>query len=288
MVIPTKRLQNGFEMPVYGLGTWQMGGRKEIDPNNNDEADINAIRAAIDEGVIHIDTAENYAAGHSEELVAEAIKEYRRSKLLIVSKVGTPLLSYDDVIKSCKNSLHRLKTDYLDVFLIHKPSTVIPIEETISAFDELKKQGLIREIGISNASKETLAKAQNLTKNKIVCNQVHYNLQVRLPETTELLDYCQKNDVLLVAYRPIEKAALLHTKNKLLDELSTKYHKSYSQIAINWLISQPMVVTLSKTTKLDHLHENLGALGWSMEHEDVERIRNEYTEIVESSVGPLI
>lgn len=286
--IPSKTLGYGFTMPVYGLGTWQMGGRKEVDPANDDQADIDAIKVAIDSGIIHIDTAENYAAGHTEELVAQAIKAYDRSKLLLVSKVSSGLLKHDDVIQSCKNSLRRLGTDYLDIFLIHKPSTTIPLEETMAAFDELKQHGLIKEIGISNASTETLTKAQSLTKNKIVCNQVHYNLQVREPETSGLLKHCQENDVLIVAYRPVEKAALLDVKNPLLDELATKYNKTYSQLAINWLISQPSVVTLSKTRNVEHLQENLGAIGWQMEAVDIERLRNEYNNLQPSSVGPLV
>lgn len=286
--IPTKALNNRFAMPVYGLGTWQMGGRKEVDPTNDDQADIEAIKAAINAGVKHIDTAENYAAGHSEELVAEAIKGYKREELLLVSKVSSGLLKYNDVTQSCKNSLRRLNTDYLDIFLIHKPSTTIPIEETMAAFDDLKQQGLIREIGISNASKETLIKAQGLTKNKIVCNQVHYNLQVREPETSGLLQYCQDNDILLVAYRPIEKAALLETKSIVLDELATKYNKTYTQLAINWLISQPNVITLSKTRDAAHLQENLGAIDWQMEQTDIERLRSEYRNLQPSSVGPLV
>ena len=112
--IPTKKLICGFEMPVYGLGTWQMGGRKEADPLNDDKADVEAIKYAIDSGVTHFDTAENYAAGHSEELLGGAIKGYERSKLFIVSKVGRNKLKYQDLIQSAEESLKRVGTEYFD------------------------------------------------------------------------------------------------------------------------------------------------------------------------------
>src|SRR5687768_16564416 len=108
MIIPTKKLKNGFKMPIYGLGTWQMGGRLDRDFSNNDEEDIKAIQSAIDLGVTHIDTAESYANGYAEVLVGQAIKKYDRKKLFIVSKAFIDHLGYDDLIKACKNSLKRL------------------------------------------------------------------------------------------------------------------------------------------------------------------------------------
>src|SRR5579863_2086143 len=108
MNIPVKKLKNGFTMPVYGFGTWQMGGKVTHDPNNDDKADIAAIKAAIDLGVTHFDTAEMYAAGYSEILLGKAIKGYDRSKLFLVSKVYSEHLSYEDVLTSARSSLKRL------------------------------------------------------------------------------------------------------------------------------------------------------------------------------------
>src|SRR3989344_6753693 len=113
MIIPTKKLKSGFEMPVFGLGTWLMGGDLNFDPKNDDQADIKAIKTAIDCGIIHIDTAEKYAQGHAEEIVCQSIKGYDRSKLFVVSKVDFINLNYESVLKSCEGSLKRLQTDYL-------------------------------------------------------------------------------------------------------------------------------------------------------------------------------
>ncbi|MEK7611101.1 MAG: aldo/keto reductase [Patescibacteria group bacterium] len=276
MHIPTKKLLNGFEMPVYGLGTWQMGGRFERDENNDDAADIQAIKNAIDHGVTHIDTAERYASGFAEILVGKAIKGLNRKNLFLVSKVAKANLNYDTLINSAKASLNRLGTEYFDLYLIHNPSLEIPLEETMSAMDFLVEKGLTRYIGVSNFTPERLGEAQKYSRNKIVANQVHYNLMVREPERKGLLRYCQENDVMLIAWRPLQKGIISASSEKIVQELSKKYSKTPAQLAINWLISQPNVVTLSKTTNIDHLEENLGALGWNISEEDVQRLRKEF------------
>ena len=150
MQIPTKKLHNGFELPVFGLGTWQMGGRETHDPTNNDEQDIAAIQEAIRLGITHIDTAESYADGYTEQLVGKAIKDVDRSTLFLTSKVRPRNLKYDDVLKSCTESLKRLQTDYLDLYMIHKPNDEISITETMSALDRLVAEGLVKYIGVSD------------------------------------------------------------------------------------------------------------------------------------------
>ncbi|MBI3335166.1 MAG: aldo/keto reductase [Candidatus Portnoybacteria bacterium] len=263
-------------MPVLGLGTWQMGGRYERDPNNNDGADIKAIKTAIELGITHIDTAEVYADGWAEKLAAEAIKGYDRKNLFLVSKVSGDHLQYDEVMKACGESLKRLQTSYLDLYLIHWFNSRVPLQETMRALDELIEQGMVKRIGVSNFTPEHLAQAQRYTKNKIVCDQVHYNLIFREPERKGLLKYCQENDVFLSAWRPVEKGLLAKGGTPILDELCKKYKKTPAQIAINWLISQQNVVTIAKMSRVEHLKENLGGVGWQMEQDDIERLRNEF------------
>lgn len=263
-------------MPVFGLGTWQMGGRFDRDPNNNDAADIQAIKNAIDAGIIHIDTAEVYAAGWAEKLIAQAVKGYDRKKLFLVSKAPSADLSYDVVLKSAKASLRRLETDYLDLYLLHGPDLKHPIKETMKALDVLVAEGLVKNIGVCNFTVERFTEAQSHTQNRLVANQVHYNLIFREPERKGVVEYCQKNDVLLIAWRPVQKGILTTTDNPFMKILTHKYQKTPSQIAINWLISQPNVVTLSKMTNPEHLKENLGALDWKLEKEDIEKLDKEF------------
>ena len=276
MKIPLKTLDSGFSMPVYGLGTWMMGGRRDPDPNNDDDADINAVKAAIEAGVTHIDTAEIYAAGHSEELVGEAIKDYERKKLFIATKAQNTSLNYDGVLRAAENSLERLGLQYVDLFIAHAWSELAPVADVMRAMDRLMDEGTIKNIGVSNYNSAGIQSAMKTVNHQITSNQVHYNVVSREPERDGLLHFCQKNDVLLVAWRPVEKGNLLRNPPQLLQELADKYDKTPAQIAINWLISQPNVVTLSKTRNPDHLKDNLGAIGWTLEEEDIERIRNRY------------
>ena len=289
MIIPTKKLICGFEMPVYGLGTWEMGGRKEVDPNSDDQTDIEAIKYAIDSGITHIDTAENYANGHSEELVGKAIKGYDRNKLFIVSKVGRTKLKHDDLIKSVEESLQRIGTNYLDLFLIHAPSLEIPIEESMRAMNELYDEGLIKNIGVSNFTVERFIEAQKYSKTKIVANQLHLNLKYRETERKGLIKFCQENDIMFIAWRPVQKGLILDNNIQILNEMCKKYGKTPSQIAINWLISQKNIITLSKTRNKSHLDENLGAINWEMENTDIEKLRNEFPDQEEiSDAVPLV
>lgn len=276
MTIPTKKLSNGFEIPVYGIGTWQMGGRFTRDVTNNDEADITALKEAINQGVTHIDTAEAYADGHAETLVGKAIEGYDRSKVFLTSKVKVDNLTYDKLLHSAKESIRRLNTSYINLYMLHQYSLTIPLKETMRAMDTLVEEGLIKHIGVSNFTVQELEEAQSYTKNKIVANQLHLNLKYREAERKGLLAYCQKNDVMLIAWRPLQKGILLEDTSSMLSEMAEKYKVTPAQIAINWLISLPNVVTISKTTNLEHLKENLGALTFAMEKEDIEKLTIEY------------
>lgn len=274
MNIPTKKLENGFELPVYGLGLWGMGGRRERD-TSRDEDEVASIRAAIDAGITHIDTAELYGLGHAEELLGQALQGYERSKLLIATKVLPEHQSYDDLRRSFEASLKRIGTDYIDLYLLHRyPNPGIPIADTMRAMDELVTQGVVKNIGVCNLSPNRFDEVQKHTKNKLVCSQVHYNVQFREVEKRGVLKHCQDNDVMCVAWRPVQKGTL--PESGLLDELAQKYDKTPMQIAVNWLISQDHVVTISKTSSVEHLNENLGALDWTMDAGDIERIRNEF------------
>ena len=133
---------SGIKIPVLGLGTWLIGGASEADYTNDEQAG-QSIKKAIDLGYRHIDTAAYYGNGHCEELVGEAIRDYKRDSLFITSKVWTTNLKYNDSVNSAKNSLKRLGTDYLDLLLIHSPSFTIPIAETMRASDYLMDQKII-------------------------------------------------------------------------------------------------------------------------------------------------
>lgn len=276
MNIPTKKLKNGFEMPILSFGTWFMGGSFEKENNYDESKDINAIKKTVELGGYSFDVAEMYAEGYSEEILGRAIKDYERSKLFITSKVYHTNLKYNDVISSCKNSLARLQIDYLDLYLIHAPNPDIPIEETMKALDELKEKGLIKNIGVCNFNIDKLKEAQSKTKNKIVLNQVHYNLLFREPLLKGVIEYCQTNDIFVEAWRPIQQGSLAKKGINIVDKLCEKYNKTPAQIAINWLVSQKNVITLTKASNTKHLEEDFGSVGWSMSDEDIELLTKDY------------
>lgn len=247
-----------------------MGGRFEAD-HSNDEVDIAAIKSAIDHGITHIDTAESYGAGHSEELVGQAIKGYDRSQLLITTKVSANNQSYDGVLKAAEASLKRLGTDYVDLYLLHRfPESGIDINDTMRAMNRLVDEGLVKHIGVCNMTSNRFESAQNASQNQLVCNQLEYSLQFREAEQLGVIEYSQQHDVLVTAWGPLHKGAI--DQGGILQELADKYGKTPYQIALNWLLTQPNVITIPKTSSVEHLEENLGALGWELSAEDMARL----------------
>lgn len=282
MLIGTKKLKNGFELPIFGFGTWGMGGRDVRDFDNDDKADIRAIRYAIEMGITHIDTAEWYAEGHAEELVGAAINGLDRSKLIITTKVSPMNLHYNDIVDSAKHSLKRLGTDYIDVYLIHTPNPYIDIRESMEAFNFLVEKQYIRHVGLSNFNIAQFKQAQQYSANKIECNHLHYNLKHRGPLIDGSIKYAQDNDIMIVAWRPLQKGLFSKEKIDIVERICKKYKKTENQVAINWLISQKNVVTISRSRNVDHLKENLGSLDWKMDKSDIDLLTNYFPGTVET------
>jgi diketogulonate reductase-like aldo/keto reductase len=148
----------------------------------------------------------------------------------------------------------------------------------MKAMDYLVENKLTRSIGVSNFSVEQMKEAQKHAKNKIIANQIEYNLLTRNrgqftnDMESKIIPYCQKNDIMVIAYRPLAKGELAKTGIKLLDELAERYGRTQTQIALNWLISKPNVVTIPKAVRIEHIKENLGAIGWRLSEEDMRRL----------------
>ena len=272
-----KKLYSGVDIPVLGMGTWGMGGSwtKETD---HDREEIAALKAGIKLGLTHIDTAEMYGQGHTEELVGKAINGFPRKGLFITTKVWMDNLAHDDLISSAKRSLKKLGTPYVDLYLLHGPNQNIPIKETMEAMDYLVKKRMTRFIGVSNFSVNQLRLAQSLARFRIAVNQIEYNLLVRDKGNvtdrmeSQIIPYCQANGIMVVAWRPLGKGSIARHGIKALDELAQKYKKTQAQIALNWLISKPGIVTIPKASSMEHMRENLGAMGWTLEKEDMRKL----------------
>lgn len=276
-------LQNGFSLPVLGMGTWLFGGRETRDPANDDAGQIAALQAGIEAGFSLIDTAEYYADGYAETLTGRAIQGFPRANLFLTSKVWKTHLRRDDVLRAAENSLRRLGTDYLDLYLYHQVSEQVPLEETIGAMNELVERKLVRHIGVSNFAPARLERAIRASSVPIVLNQVHYSLKFREPESSGLLDFCRKHHVLIQAWRPVRGVETC----PLTDELCRKYDLSLYQLALAWLMSQSNIGTITAMKNPAHLPENIRAAETVLSETDVERLRREYPDVNRISTVPL-
>jgi len=262
-----RELTRGVSVPILGLGTWGMGGRENPDKARDAET-VTAIRMAVELGLTHLDTAEYYGAGHAEELIGEAIEGMDRGKLFITSKVWHDHLHREDLLHSMKASLKRLGVDQVDLYLVHWPNSEVPLKETMAAMEECVKQGYTRFIGVSNFSAQLMEEAQAyLRDTRLVANQVQFSLIDQKPRM-ELLPACRRMGVSLVAYRPLERGAIIQTPNPVMDEIAEAHGKTRVQVALNWLIAQDDVFTIPKSTNPVHLMEFMGALGWRLNPEE--------------------
>ena len=261
--------KTGVRVPSIGMGTWEIGGYGRRDSSNDKEA-IAALQKGIELGMRLIDTAELYRAGHAEELVGEAIKAFPREKVFIVSKVHNTHLEYQELIQACHRSLERLQTDFIDLYLIHFPSYRVPLRETMRAMEELVEQGMVRFIGVSNFPLHLMKEAQSsLGKTEIQADEAKYNLKCRYDEK-DLLPYCQKGGITLIAYTPLEEGSLAN--NKLLQEVGQRCGKTAAQVALNWLICNENVITIPKAISPKHLEENAAAMGWRISQKDFDSL----------------
>lgn len=257
-------------IPLLGLGTWSFGGNKlfERDETKRSEG-VAALRQAFAIGFRLIDTAEVYSDGLAEEIVGEAAADCQRSEFFLVSKVWKDHLTPAGIQRAIEGSLRRLRTDYLDLYLIHWPSDTAPLSEIMPAMERLIADGLTRTIGVSNFSITQMEEAQSyLKKTTIAANQIEYNLTHRDAEN-EIIPYCRARNVHVMAYRPLARGALTRERSELLGQLAEKYQKTPTQVVLNWIMSQGHTA-IPKASSPEHLRENWGALGWKMSDEDVE------------------
>jgi len=265
------------------LGTWRMGGDIAPDPNNDDQKDIETIKYAISKGITQIDTSESYAGGKAEILIGEAIKAFPRDKVFIATKVREYNLSYDKIFMSCENSLKRLNTLYIDLYYIHKQSPNIPIEEIAKALNKLLDMDIIKHIGLSNVGVDTIKKYARLLNSPIYAVQNQYNLVCRESQRKGIIDYCRKNGIRFIAWRPI---MLLYPGSpdpfyppgtyKLLDEIANKYNKTNIQIAVKWLLQQDGVSIVFKSSNKNHIDEILDVKNFKLSEEDWERLNKKF------------
>ena len=256
-----------------GIGTWKMG---EIPKNRNEE--IASIRYALENGIRLIDTAEMYGNGNSEKLIAESIKDFDREKLYLVSKVLPNNAGEKNIFKSCENSLKNLNVDYLDLYLLHWRGS-IPFEETIRCMEKLKKEGKIKNWGVSNMDIDDMQELLSIPNGKnCLVNQVLYHLASKGIEYS-LKPLTDKNHITTMAYCPIAQGGRL--KNQLLSsksvqELSKKYSISPIQVLLTYMLEKENTISIPKASKLEHMKEIVACRNIHFEKEDILLLDSEY------------
>lgn len=251
-----------LSVPVIGLGTWRY------------TAGVEPLHAGIDYGASFIDTAEIYG---TEEIVGQAIRG-RRDRVILATKAAPRHFRRPDLIAAAESSLKRLGTDYIDLYQLHWPNYKVPLSETMQALADLVDAGKIRYIGVSNFSVRELQKAQSaLPKYRIVSNQVRYSLIERTIEQG-LLQYCQRNDITVIAYSPLgmDFARMRAADGSgSLSRASESARKTEAQVALNWVIRNDHVITIPRASTVPHAIDACGASGWRISAREYEILGNE-------------
>ena len=262
---------SALHVSAIGLGTWGMGGRFHAD-KSRDEYWLDSLDKAARNGVTFIDTAENYGAGHTEEVLG-SFKSFPREQLQIATKVSPENLDYQSIIQAAERSLSRLQTDYIDLYQLHWPNPKIPLSESIGAMDKLVDDGKIRAIGLSNFSLKQLKEAIKVSRHGIAAIQVEYNLLDRTVENA-LLPFCESNSISVIAYSPLDQGRRqIHRQHlTLIERIAGQHDKTPEQVILNWLASKPAVIPIPGAASLDHVEQNAKALDFTLEKWDLKAI----------------
>jgi len=255
--------RTGEKVSVIGMGTYQMGATRDLKQRS---AQIDSLRGGLDLGMNLIDTAEFYADGGAEEIVGEAIGDRKRDEVFIATKVWPTHLHYDDVLDACNRSIERLGVRQIDLYQVHWPNPRIPIKETMGAMEKLVRDGFVRYVGVSNFSVEQTREARDaLARSDLVSNQVEYSMSERSIEK-ELLPYCSKEGITIIAYSPLGKGNLPTSlvPRSILD----KYHFTVAQAALNWVTFNESVVAIPKSAKREHTEANAKAISIRLSPDD--------------------
>ncbi len=245
----------GQRVPALGFGTWQLQG----------EECTKAVADALSIGYRHVDTAEAY---ENEEAVGRALarSDLDRGDYFLTTKVWWKELSHDECLEAAEASLRKLDVDYVDLLLVHWPDESIPLDEPLGAMKELRGQGKIRHMGVSNFTPALLSQALEIAP-EILCNQVEYHPFL---SQEPLLDMCRANEVMLTAYSPLARAEVMD--DETLREIGEAHGKSPAQVTLRWLLQQENVAAIPRARSAEHREDNFRIWDFELDEEEMERI----------------
>lgn len=249
--------------PLLGLGTWRMG-----EAASRRAEEVAALRLGLDLGLTLIDTAEMYADGEAETIVGEAITG-RRDEVVLVSKVLPENATRRGTVAACERSLRRLKTDRLDLYLLHWRGSP-PLAETLAGFEDLLSAGKIRRWGVSNFDVDDMRELAALDQTKACAtNQVLYNLGRRGIEF-DLAPWCAEHNIPIMAYSPVEQGRLV--RHSGLRQLAADKGVTPAQLALAFVLDRPGTIAIPKTATATHLHDNIAAAALRLDDDDRARL----------------
>ena len=246
---------NGATIPAIGLGTWELRGR----------TCARLVEQAIRLGYRHIDTAQVY---ENEREVGEGLRAsgVKRDEVFITTKVWTSHFAPNDLERSVKESLARLRLTDVDLLLLHWPNPQVPLSETLGALARAKQLGLARHIGVSNFTVALIEKAVAACPEPLVCDQVEYHPYL---DQTKVKAACGQHGMALVAYSPIAKGRIKN--DRALAQIGDRYRKTSAQVCLRWLVQQN-VAAIPRTSKLERLSENIDVFDFELSDEDMTQI----------------
>ena len=241
----------GARVPALGLGTWEVTGA---------ECE-GMVEEALEIGYRHVDTAQAY---ENEEEVGRAIDRsgIDRGELFLTSKLFLDRLAATEVPGACDDSLMRLRVEYLDLLLIHWPSETVPLEETLDAMLELKREGLVRHLGVSNFTPALMERAWRRTV--VLCNQVEYHPYL---DQSDVLEKARARNMLVTAYSPLARGRA--KDDEALREIGEGHGKSAAQVALRWLVQQKNVAAIPRARSAEHLQENFEIFDFELSEGDL-------------------
>jgi diketogulonate reductase-like aldo/keto reductase len=258
--LPQVTLRDGELVPALGQGSWHMG-----EDRRRAAEEAAALKLGIELGMTLIDTAEMYGSGAAEEIVGEAAGG-QRDALFIVSKVLPYNASQKGVVEACERSLRRLKTDRIDLYLLHWRGSV-PLAETLAGFMRLQRDGKIRHHGVSNFDLDDMREWVALAGGEgVAANQILYNLSSRGPEWG-LTPWCRERRIAIMAYTPLGQGRML--QHKMLAEIAARHGATTAQVALAWLLGHDGTMVIPKATRPEHVRENRGALDVRLTADDL-------------------
>lgn len=262
------KTHSGNALHSIGIGTWGFGGSWEAEYGKEEEY-AEAIRYSISKGQNHIDSGQIYGAGHTDEVIGQAIAGLAREDLYIGDKVWETHVAKGRVRTAVELMLKKLGTDYIDLLYIHKPWEDFPWREAVPQINELIDEGVVRQFGVSNFNLVQMQEAMKLSKHPVAANELYFNLLHKQEVTDEMKVFCKTNGIQIIAYRPLERGQVL--ENKVVQKVASSAGATAAQVALAWLLHQGAMVIPQATDK-ELIDQNIAATKLKLSPTEIEQL----------------